>query len=321
MIQPKTVFVLGAGASIDYGMPKTSDICHSVRALDLQGDRAAELFYVTNCGVQALAKFKRQFEASPYRSVDAFLEKRPDEPETQLVGKALIASAFMTRQIGHRPAEKNDWIRMVILKMLDGAPAWPQFQNNRVTFVTFNFDSVVEEVFTQSLPYSYPDVTTAAARTYITQRVLHVHGALPTLPGPESRGAHAAWLKEAISKISVIHEPGSEKNRVAARRAIHEADIVCFLGFGYHGENLKKLGFEPGSKPAPDAEIFLCGCGVTPTDRAEALNRIHTGKHSRQESAAWPVGHSVVKPSRTFGDVDHGAVKFLEEHHILRSQI
>jgi hypothetical protein len=319
MIQPNTVFVLGAGASIDYMMPKTSDIRHLATTLEMKSEVGTDLVHATRRSREQFLAFQRTMHASPYFSVDAFLEKRPDEPDTQVIGKAMIAAAFMQRQIHPRPRQ-GDWIRHVILKMLDGAPAWPQFLNNRVTFITFNFDRVVETIFEQTLPDAYPGVKQSDVWAFITPRVLHIHGVLPILPGPNQPGAYSEWLSKAIPSINVIHEAGSEEARTNARRALLQAHVVCFLGFGYHDENLKKIGFEPGAKPAPTADIFCCGFNVSPSDRAEALLRIHTGAVD-QGYKPGPVAQHQATQRRTFGDNGHGALEFLQQHHILRSSM
>jgi hypothetical protein len=198
--------------------------------------------------------------------------------------------------------------------MLAGAPAWPQFMNNRVQFITFNFDNVVEEAFCSLVPMAYPNASPEDVAAFISPRVLHIHGSLPPLPGPHRSGQYRGWLAEAVNRINVIHEPGSEHDRTAAREALRQAHVVCFLGFGYHQENLKKIGFEAGSKPAPGAEIFCCGYQVPPADRAEARGWIGTDRTMRNEDR-----HTV--PSVRFGNHDHDALEFLRQHHILRSSL
>ena len=78
------------------------------------------------------------------------------------------------------------------------------------------------------------------------------------------------------------------------------ADIVCFLGFGYHEFNLRKLGF-PMIKASKMLPLYGSACGHGENEREDFRQRI---------------GATL---DMTFGGSEESCSPFLQNHNILRS--
>jgi len=122
--------------------------------------------------------------------------------------------------------------------------ALPAFEKNQVTFVTFNFDTIIEDRFRRSVESTYLQ----DANDF--PPVVHVHGKLLPVPvakiGDGNSGFDSSWIDwtlKVAANINVVFDEIDQSTLQAARRAVSEAAIVCFLGFGYDPENLKRLGF------------------------------------------------------------------------------
>jgi hypothetical protein len=61
--------------------------------------------------------------------------------------------------------------------------------------------------------------------------------------GVVARPDQEPWI-EAIRKsvplMKIVHEPGTAAIIEDAQELLKKAEVVCFLGFGYHEENMRK---------------------------------------------------------------------------------
>ena len=86
--------------------------------------------------------------------------------------------------------------------------------------------------------------------------ILHIHGKLGELPDFTQKNARmynpnmdSRSLKVSADSIRIVHEDVKGKEiLLQAKNLIREAEIVCFLGFGYHPSNLDRLGIGPATK-------------------------------------------------------------------------
>ncbi len=184
MITKSTVFVLGAGASREFGYPSGLELCELLAAPDLSGGRTGPLATLVSCryAEREVRAFAEALRLSGRLSVDAFLEHRP---EFLKIGKAAIAAALI-------PAENRFWLfRRVegrqslydyIWAKLNAKPN--DFDRNQVAFITFNYDRSLEEYLTVAMQNSYGLTATEVAKLLTAVPIYHVHGTL---------GAHPAF--------------------------------------------------------------------------------------------------------------------------------
>ncbi|MDP3911303.1 MAG: hypothetical protein Q8Q14_13020 [Gemmatimonadales bacterium] len=190
--------------------------------------------------------------ASPVGSVDELLEL-PVHAQLVAVGKAAIAATLFHYE---RPgdllpdARHDDWYEYLFRRMKEGASTLREFLQNRVVFVTFNYDRSLEHFFFTALQSTYGAKPQEIAEAMSKHRlpIVHVYGslgALPTMGGQLPYGVDSnitgLRLKEAAASIHIAGEPGAQAGIDAAQKALMSRERVCFLGFGYRAANVKRL--------------------------------------------------------------------------------
>lgn len=148
MIKTKTVFVLGAGASFPYGFPLGVDLKRLV--LECYKDdkpHSAHLYNTTSFDKAAAIKFITALQYSGLSSVDAFLERRPAFLD---IGKAMMGIELLIREgLSDLWKEQENWLTYLYGNMIGST--LEEYGENRVSFVTFNYDRVVEHFLHTSL--------------------------------------------------------------------------------------------------------------------------------------------------------------------------
>ena len=113
--------------------------------------------------------------------------------------------------------------------------------------------------------------------------VFHVHGTLPPLPNCpfkyDSLFYHNAewipWLNAAAEAIHVTSDELREESLEPACKAVKEAAVLCFLGFGYSSDNLNRLGLPGAIQNRPDPpEVFGSAFRLSPAACTGAVNRL-----------------------------------------------
>jgi hypothetical protein len=289
MITPKTTFIVGAGGSDPYGLPVASSLCASARNLQPSSDIYRLLEQVLDGNNRLLDDFVKDLCGHPAGSIDAFLEQRQHQPDTMRVGKLLIA-ALMGQAIAERksaPHYEGDWIRHIIVHMSRGTRRAADFANTaqNVNFITFNFDSVIEERSAQLLQgiYNGDDGLMTAIRAIC---VTHIHGHLRPPPKDQIRRAEpnadrnmetidpkwVEWTKNSAAQVRVVLDDIDDSLLNRVREIVKTSKIVCFLGFGYEKGNIDKFGFPPEQRES--VEVFGSAYGLTHAQRHQAEERI-----------------------------------------------
>ncbi len=248
MIQFPTVFILGAGASAPYGFPcgrhLIDTICddldnlHSKFKLNLQKCEFDE---------QQIIDFRRALHLSMLPSIDIFLERRP---EFNTVGKAAIAQAiipFEKPNSLYRNASEENWYEYLFAQLDTSVE---NFHDNKLSIVTFNYDRSLEFFLFTALKNSFNLENEQAAIVLSKSiEIIHLHGQLGSFPfldhtnerhyTPEIK---PHLVNMAASCIKLPNEEIEEARQFTrAHELIAKAKIVCFLGFGFHPINTKRL--------------------------------------------------------------------------------
>ncbi len=232
-------------------------------------------------------------------SIDGILERRRDDAATQTAGRGIIAyclAPYLRRTTLTAP--DADWLKFVWNKMNDGATTFYELRRNRVHFVTFNFDQVIELKLERAIAALYPAAKPAEIREYVETIVIHVHGALehPTTPK-----VTAEWLRAAVRNMHTVHERGIDLTVNIVRGLVEEAEVLCCLGFGHHRDNVSKLGF-PELRPEATRckRIFATAHGLSVAETAKAV---------KVYGPAWPF---------ELGTPEEDCLTFLKNRHVLR---
>ncbi len=254
MFKENTVFVLGAGASVPYEFPTakmlTTAICDRVLATGYLTDVQIH----TGISPEIYVEMARELRISRAPSIDLWLG---DREEYIQAGKICIAREIIEKENLMRLEGLNEperWYADLFHTYLrphrsGGYKAFPQ---NSVYFITFNYDRSLEQALLLLLQHNYGLNEPAAADLVNQVNILHVYGQLGRLPWqPKDRAkterpykSVADWglAKEHSTDIKVLSEADSASDIFrTAQKWLGRADKICFLGFGYHPENLARL--------------------------------------------------------------------------------
>jgi len=271
MITEETVFILGAGASAPYGYPTGKELRRQICkdfAADL-GSINYELTHFKNRSnkriLSEIREFTNAFEKSSISSIDLFLSMNSF---FSYIGKIAIVLNIIKAEIASTfrldVAENKDWYSFLYKKMTDeitGSDDYYKFKENRVSFITFNYDRSLEDFLYESLYHSFYSQRNKIELSELLSNIpiLHVYGKLADLPWQSDRGLEYKMsrlmnnLEEMTNNIRIIYDTQQEDYR-EIKVKIRRAKRIFFLGFGFAKENMDILGIPLILKHEP--EIF-----------------------------------------------------------------
>lgn len=303
MFRAKTVFVIGAGASFEVGLPVGDDLLK--RIVDLthfefdfgrqtKGDpnivAALKIVLDEGGGVERLnahLRAGRQLGRSARQaiSIDNVIDALEND-EIELLGKLGIARAILKAEADSPQFKINPDARSVDLMKFNGT--WyssltklltEQVKKSKIDFlfdnvqiVNFNYDRCLEHYLQYSLS-DYYGVGVDNLRKSMTKLTVHrpygLVGRLPWRPGDgpsvEFGQGAAQQLAEIVPEIRTFTEQVEEGDQLRAiRGAIAEADRVVFLGFAFHRQNVELISTEMSDH----THILATALGISPSDRA-----------------------------------------------------
>jgi hypothetical protein len=298
MITTPTTFVIGAGASKPYGLPLGYDLLLGARNLTPDSPLYQALIDGPDVSVriQKLNSFREAARQYPGRSIDALLEDQHDHRE---IGHEVIAglmniaiSRARAKAAAYSVNAEEDWISYLVDKMRGGArgKAAHFCEMNAVQFVTFNFDSVLEERLRAAVRGLY-----GTTEGLVLPPIIHVHGTLPDF------SLVRAEIRFAAKEIRVIQDELDPAAVASAREALQWAEVICFLGFSYHPDNLQTLNV-PGifRRSTTMPQVFGSALDVFDGESA-SVNAL--------------LGNRV-----TLGKRDQNSLLFLREYPVLRTK-
>ncbi len=175
MIKSRTVFVLGAGASIPYGFPSGAELRQEICDQTLKpGDSRHDILMDCKFTFAEVKQFRIALARSWASSIDMFLATRLD---CQKVGKAAIALTIAKYEIENNlffAQPSGDWLRF--LWSLLHTPRVDDFPSDRVSFITFNYDRTLEHALLNGLEHAYQ--LAGSALLARMPRIVHVYGSL-----------------------------------------------------------------------------------------------------------------------------------------------
>lgn len=257
MIGNRTVFVIGAGASVPYMFPSGLGLLNEYRKHDSNlitrvthgtvSDREAKNLHTALC-------------ESSSGSIDAILENRPD---LEASGKSLIAAHLLSGENHYRSKSvwEFDWIQYLIGLMSEDVHDPDEFSSkNNVSFITYNYDRLLEYRLARHLRANWPSKTDAIDTALSRIPVIHLHGSLGSLSDGNDWvpfGGHeelleddlpterSNWIRNATRHIKIVHQvDGDNPEFYKARNILRAAELVVFLGFGFGKANVERLGFD-----------------------------------------------------------------------------
>jgi hypothetical protein len=255
MITTKTVFILGAGASRSFGYPLGSQLWDQIVNANYDDNFISNFVLAT--GIRAtkqeiknhINNFVNKLKFAPFKSIDFFLEQNSTYMD---VGKTCIAENIIKCE-SYDNIYKSDenWYEYLLNTCL--LTKFENFINNKVSFLTFNYDRSLEFFLYNFLRYGFSKSNDEVIELINKFPIIHLYGQVGLLPWQSADGFEynenphidipSERYKYAINNINIIYEERN-KSFSSAQNLLAEADQICFLGFGYLKENLERLNVQ-----------------------------------------------------------------------------
>lgn len=300
MITKKTVFILGAGASKPFEFPLGSELRD--RILNLIGPhtensktpRPLEIFEQGGHTYPELLLFRDTFLKSQKKSIDAFLEHRP---EYMKLGKLLIALNLIKFEKLETIYSNPNWYGYLWDRLNTN---FETFGENNISFITFNYDRSLETYLLNSMMALFNKTEDECYEKLLTIPIIHVHGTIgknkyqdPKNYTPFGQAINDySQLLHASNTIKIIHEDiSNDKEFEIAHSLINNSEKTIILGLGYDETNLTRLKINE-SKYSMIGSAF----GLTPMECTAINNKfpIITFSQNTDHEALNFLRHSVI---------------------------
>ena len=188
--------------------------------------------------------FAEALENAGQASIDAFLNSNRHQVGFRVIGKGAIAQVLLEYERNDIPKKSDDdWLDYLFKVMLDGVSSAEEFsEKNRVAFITFNYDRLLETWLLRRIKYSFGLEDATAIEVLNRIPIRHVYGML----GPFSNSLNLdprAWISASKGIRTIFDTEHDQPTLDACEALLSSAHTICFLGFGYHRENIELLNF------------------------------------------------------------------------------
>ena len=326
MFKSKTVFVIGAGASAEAGLPIGSDLTNDIANLI---NFKLNVFQEVERGdpqiVQCIREVIRQdplgFRDSNFigtsanmrtamglaASIDNYMEAHKTNREVELIGKLAIAKAIINAERnsimsygGDSNAEpfeirnvSGTWYRALAQLLFEGLElrdADKVFANT--AFIVFNYDRCLEHFLQRAISVYYRISSLEAAQLVARADIVHPYGKIGDLFATQADelafGSELINLTKAAAQIKTFSERiDDDPFLTRIRHLIAESQTTIFLGFAFHHSNIDLL--TPGQAPERSRRVFATTYGVSASDTSvikDNISQMFRGRPMRDRPEA-----------------------------------
>jgi hypothetical protein len=302
VFRAKTVFVIGAGASVEVSLPVGAQLLKQIANLthitfdynrQASGDRviveALKIILNEGSSVDKLrahlhAGWQLGESAKQAISIDNVIDALED-PEIELIGKLGIARAILNAEAASpmfQTAERhpqslqlsnfdNTWYSSstkLLTENVRKSRIDRIFEN--VEFINFNYDRCLEHYLPLSLGNYYgipPEAIQEVMQSLVVHRPYGIVGRLPWQHGSGPKVGFGkcspSLLADVAQQIRTFTERVSEGGELSEiKSTIADADRIVFLGFAFHRQNVELLS----QKVSYNTELFGTAFGVSRSD-------------------------------------------------------
>jgi hypothetical protein len=276
MIRKETVFILGAGASIPYGFPSGKTLVKEI----IKDSRNETSSFSQMFSQGRRLEFSNALDLSFAPSIDDLLEKRPEFMD---IGKTAISIQLIQREDPSSISRETmgNWYELLWECMQAKVD---DFVKNQVSFITFNYDRSLE-FFLQRALMNYYGIQRDKANEIIDEiSIIHIHGMLGAFKEgqPFYRDYNPQITPETIETsvkmIHVFHENSMNTDEMVKKTdtLLGSANVICFLGFGYHPVNIQRIGVSKYTPQTMYGSVYQMGDAEIMRVRS-TLGRLNTG--------------------------------------------
>lgn len=304
MFNRRTLFILGAGASAEVGLPTGPGLALDIRnRLDVTFDSfgrlkaarddelAINIFQSNRPAVREYASAFRTIREGILlsSSIDDFLNIHSGNGHLVEAGKAAIVSAILQAEAASdlyvdRSNDNNklDYVKIAeswFLKFMrvlgPGIVARDaEFALDAISFIVFNYDRCLEHFLSYALRDLYGVSKPDALKMVEGTTIIHPYGSIGTLEkvpfgGGQNRRFDYLALGNEIRTYAEQFDAGAVNTRI--QKAIAEAECIVFLGFAYHDQNMTLL------KPEAHLDgrhVFGTAFGMSEADKHVVIGQL-----------------------------------------------
>lgn len=303
MLPSKTVFIVGAGASFEVGMPVGSTLRETISTkLDIRFDDFGSRLVGTgdpvifellrkrhgqeiNGYLQTCWQIRDGIILSP--SVDDFINAHQHDAAIAECGKIAIARAILEAERQSKLFYEKRNVRDTInFKAI--ADSWyggfyqllsqgvskdnldSIFEN--VTIISFNYDRCIEHYLVHAIATHYQIPVEVASKLVESLTIFHPYGSVGRYFGLQhgivefgSRGIPS--VDDVLSNLKTFTEKIEDTDGLnSIRKAIVDAEVLVFLGNAFHPINTELLIDETFASEAVYKRIFATRKGISDAD-------------------------------------------------------
>jgi hypothetical protein len=323
MFRSRTVFVVGAGAGQEVGLPTGPELIPIIRnKLNFKHDRRHRLVSGDPALFETLlrnARFTSQ-DVNQYtdagrkicagilltNSIDDFMDMHRDDGYVQACGKLAIVQSILEAERGSKlyfdqlKAESFEleqlsqtWLVQFMRILRQGVSKdelHKIFEN--VSFIVFNYDRCMEHFLFHAIRVAYalddPDELNAIFKTL---RIFHPYGSVglyskypsSLAPGDVPFGGSSELVSLANTIKTYTQQTKNFEEMEKIKAEIRQADALVFLGFAFHPQNMRLLHTDGENQIT---RVYATAVGISQSDINVIKGMIRTVLQTRSLSIA-----------------------------------
>lgn len=289
MFSSKTAFIVGAGASAEYGLPVGVQLADRISRMLSGRDEESkylcdqlEFHYAPEEYEAGFAQISRGVLYS--NSIDDFLDIHRNNKTINRVGKIAIVSSILDAEreskllLDSKESLLNvggleeTWL-IKFVRMLGRGIETDRIETifDNTTFIVFNYDRCIEHTIYHALQQLYAVPPSRAANLLGRLNIIHPYGDVGPLWTPKNGGIPFGGnsdpdvrdLVKLSQRILTYTEVKANESKENVDIALQDAEKWVFLGFAFHDQNMKLL--QPGTG-YDQKKIYGTAYGMSPSD-------------------------------------------------------
>lgn len=300
-----TVFVVGAGASVEFGLPTGAGLNKMVAGYlaptadkwgSVWNDHTLDQALKNWPGIhpnRLLAASRKIAAGIPFASsVDDFLFIHGDDEAVVAAGKAAIAASVLYAEnksylarLGHHDdtvqakalgALETSWPLQLMKFLMPGIRAKDVGELfSDVAFVNFNYDRCLEHALYHGLQRTHALSPEEAGDVVKSVAIVHPYGRAgylswekqhPKVPfGGAHDGRTIIELASEVHTLTESHHTDDERQQI--RALLTGAERIVFLGFGFHRQNIDLISPIQSAHEVTRPQIFATAYGTSLSDQ------------------------------------------------------
>lgn len=278
MLPSKTVFVVGAGASHEVGLPVGNNLKATIaQKLDLRFERYSKFVGAGDLDIYQILRQKFGSDTNNYleacwrirdgvilsSSIDDFIDAHQHDKAIAICGKLAIAQSILDAERASKLYYKRQNIDDTVNFRSIAGTWYMGFYElltrgvkktaldtilDNVTIISFNYDRCIEHFLVHALATHYQVAIEQAQRLIAAKlTIYHPYGVVgPIFGSPSERvefgSSSASRFENVMKNIRTYSEQIEDDASVQAmQKAMKEADVIVFLGTAFHPNNMALL--------------------------------------------------------------------------------